>query len=101
MSDGILRFSPLDTAAVEALLCDADGRPFELDDANGERLRALAVAGGDDPRPLLADEATFGSLGSCARFVEAVERDLRQLEAVGSRAVISARLRDDEQLLAS
>ena len=80
---------------------DADGRPFPLDDANGDRLRALAGSTGDDPRRLLADEVTFGALGSCARFVEAVERDLRQLEAVGARAVISARLGDDEQLLAS
>ena len=80
---------------------DADGRPFELDDANGERLRALAGAAGDDPRRLLADEATFGSLGSCARFAEAVERDLDQLEAIGARAVVAARITDDEQLLAS
>ena len=28
MSDGILRFAPLDTAAVEVLLCDADGNLF-------------------------------------------------------------------------
>jgi hypothetical protein len=33
--------------------------------------------------------------------VEAVERDLRQLEAMGPRAVIAARITDDEQLLAS
>ncbi|CAA9236537.1 MAG: D-mannonate oxidoreductase [uncultured Acidimicrobiales bacterium] len=80
---------------------DAHGRPFPLDDANGDRLRALAVADGGDPRRLLADEATFGSLGSCTQFVEAVERDLRQLEVMGPRAVIAARIADDEQLLAS
>jgi fructuronate reductase/mannitol 2-dehydrogenase len=80
---------------------DASGRPFELDDANGERLRALAGAAGDDPRRLLADEATFGSLGSIPRFVEAVERDLGQLESIGAKAVIAARITDDEQLLAS
>jgi fructuronate reductase/mannitol 2-dehydrogenase len=80
---------------------DASGRPFPLDDANGERLRALAGAAGDDPRRLLADEATFGSLGSCPAFVEAVERDLRQLEAIGSRAVIRGRITGDEHLLAS
>ena len=80
---------------------DAHGRPFPLDDANGERLRALAGAAGDDPRRLLADEATFGSLGSCPAFVEAVERDLRQLEAIGSRAVIRGRITGDEHLLAS
>ena len=80
---------------------DADGRPFPLDDANGDRLRALAGVAGDDPRRLLADEVTFGSLGSCTPFVEAVGRDLRQLEAIGARAVVAARVRDDEQLLAS
>ena len=79
----------------------ADGRPFPLDDANGDRLRALAGAAGDDPGRLLADEATFGSLGSCPEFVAAVGRDLRQLEAAGARAVVAARITDHEQLLAS
>jgi fructuronate reductase/mannitol 2-dehydrogenase len=78
-----------------------DGHPFPLGDEQGERLRALARAGGADPRPLLADEATFGSLGSCPRFTEAVRRDLLDLETAGARAVVAARIEDDEQLLAS
>ena len=32
MSAGILRFSPLDTAAVEVLLCDADGNLFDSEE---------------------------------------------------------------------
>ncbi len=80
---------------------DMDGRPIELDDPAGERLRALARAGGDDPGPLLGDDSTFGSLGASPRFVEAVRQDLLDLEAVGPRAVVAVRIERDEQALAS
>lgn len=80
---------------------DCDGRPIDVDDDNSERLQALAVAGGDDPRPLLADEATFGSLGTCPEFIQAVERDLLDFADEGPRAVIAARIGDDQRLLAS
>lgn len=66
-----------------------EGREFELDDPDGARLRALAREGGPDPRPLLADDATFGSLGHCPRFAAAVERNLRDLDARGPHAVIA------------
>jgi fructuronate reductase/mannitol 2-dehydrogenase len=69
----------------------ADGRRTPLDDPDGERLRALARAGGDDPRPLLADEATFGALGRCPAFAATVTRDLRAIRKDGARAVIAAR----------
>jgi fructuronate reductase/mannitol 2-dehydrogenase len=73
-------------------LRDDDSR-FELDDPDGERLQALARAGGGDPRPLLADEPTFGPLGSCPRFGAAVERDLADLDAHGAHAVVANRAR--------
>jgi fructuronate reductase/mannitol 2-dehydrogenase len=67
------------------------GRRIELDDPDGERLRALARTGGADPRPLLADDATFGSLGRCPRFAAGVERDIRDLCDRDARAVIADR----------
>jgi len=70
---------------------DERGRPIALDDPAADRLRALALAGGCDPRPLLADRATFGSLGDDAAFARALQRDLRDLDADGARAVVAAR----------
>jgi fructuronate reductase/mannitol 2-dehydrogenase len=72
-----------------------------VDDPRGPELHALAVAGGADPRPLLADKATFGSLGTRPDFVAAVRQDLADLEAEGIRAVLTARLAWDEQLLSA
>ncbi len=80
---------------------DREGRRIQLDDGQAHRLQALAVAGGDDPRPLLADQATFGALGRCPEFIRAVGRDLVELEAGGPRAAIAARIMGDERLLAS
>jgi fructuronate reductase/mannitol 2-dehydrogenase len=70
----------------------------DLDDPRGGELQALATAGGADPRPLLADEVTFGSLGSSPDFVAVVRQDLADLGTHGIPAVISARLARDEQL---
>jgi mannitol-1-phosphate/altronate dehydrogenase len=61
------------------------------EDPAAARLRSLARAGGDDPRPLLADGATFGSVGADPDFAEAVARDIRALGAQGARAVVAAR----------
>lgn len=70
---------------------DERGRSIEMDDPHAQRLRALALLGGDDPRPLLSHQATFGSLGACSDFVDEVARDLRELAAVGVRAVAARR----------
>jgi fructuronate reductase/mannitol 2-dehydrogenase len=70
---------------------DECGRPIEMEDPHADRLRALARLGGDDPRPLLRDRATFGSLGACPDFVEDVEQDLRELATYGARAVTARR----------
>jgi mannitol-1-phosphate/altronate dehydrogenase len=77
---------------------DARGRPVVLDDPAAGRLQALAVAGGTDPRPLLADEATFGLLGGDPAFADAVERDLCDLEILGARAVVAARAAPQRRL---
>ncbi len=78
----------------------ANGSRVELDDPAGPRLRALARAGGCDPRPLLADEAIFGSLGGCPDFAEAVQRDLLDLETRGARAVVADRAASEPVALA-
>ena len=86
---------PLLTLAVAGwcrhLRGEGRGVPATLDDPQGPRLRLLARAGGRDPRRLLADERTFGSLGRSPQFVEAVTRDLHELESSDPRAVIAAR----------
>jgi len=74
---------------------DERGRRIELEDPRGELLHALALAGGEDPRPLLADEATFGSLGACPQFAEEVRKNLRELDADGARAVVARRSASD------
>ena len=76
---------------------DERGLPIVLDDPAAERLRTLALLGGRDPRPLLADHATFGSLGADAGFVEAIERDVAELDAAGARAVVAARASADAE----
>ena len=80
---------------------DEHGRIVVLDDPAAGRLQALALAGGSDPRPLLADRATFGSLGADAGFAEAVERDLADLATDGARAVVAARASADAPLAAA
>lgn len=77
---------------------DEDGSPVELDDPAAARLRALALVGGSDPRPLLADRATFGPLGTDPRFAEAVARQLRALDSVGARAAVAACAARDERV---
>jgi fructuronate reductase/mannitol 2-dehydrogenase len=87
------------TLAVSAWCQYLRERPHEdVDDPRGGELQALAAAGGADPHPLLADEVTFGSLGSCPDFVAAVRRDLADIRTHGITAVISARMARHEQL---
>ncbi|GAB3351144.1 mannitol dehydrogenase family protein [Modestobacter lapidis] len=71
---------------------DLQGRPFPLHDERAEELRALAVAGGTDPRPLLGVRAVFGDLGDRPEFVEALTGVLHQLDRDGVRATLAARL---------
>jgi fructuronate reductase/mannitol 2-dehydrogenase len=80
---------------------DRRGQPLELDDPLAGRLRALAVAGGTDPRPLLSERAVFGSLGAAPWFVASVARDLRDLEALGPRQVVAQRASERELVLAA
>ena len=77
---------------------DEHGRALPLDDPAGDRLQALALEGAGDPRPLLADQATFGSLGADTGFADALEHDLNDLEADGALAVVADRASADAPL---
>jgi fructuronate reductase/mannitol 2-dehydrogenase len=70
---------------------DDAGRPLPLEDALGERLRALALQGGTDPRPLLGETSVFGDLGSFPGFADELEDTLVELDRKGARATVALR----------
>ena len=69
---------------------DENGAPLAIDDPHAERLRVLARAGGNDPRPLLGLRPLFGSLGDDAGFVAELRQALEQLDRDGVRASLAA-----------
>ena len=71
---------------------DDDGRPIVVDDPRGEDLQALARAGGDDPRPLLAERSVFGDLGDRPELVAELSAALARLGRDGARATMAAHL---------
>lgn len=54
-----------------------------------EELRAKAIEGGPDPRPLLGITTLFGDLGQNPRLIDAVGRHLAALYARGPEAVLA------------
>jgi mannitol-1-phosphate/altronate dehydrogenase len=62
--------------------------PGQVQDPRGEELRALALSGGPDPRPLLAQRCLFGDLGRDEGFVEVVAEALRRFEHDGVRETV-------------
>jgi fructuronate reductase/mannitol 2-dehydrogenase len=71
---------------------DGDGRPFPIDDPNAELLQRLALAGGSDPRPLLAVTSIFGDLGQHPAFVAELADELERLDRDGVRTTVAAAL---------
>jgi fructuronate reductase/mannitol 2-dehydrogenase len=67
---------------------DLDGAPIIVEDARADRLQALARAGGDDPRPLLAVREVFGDLGDAQGFVTALQRMLGLINQHGLRSTL-------------
>jgi fructuronate reductase/mannitol 2-dehydrogenase len=67
---------------------DDAGRPVPLDDPHAEVLHALARAGGNDPRPLLAVRSIFGDLGHDAGLVADLGTALARLDRDGVRATV-------------
>jgi fructuronate reductase/mannitol 2-dehydrogenase len=68
---------------------DHAGDPVEIHDLRGPELQALALAGGQDPRPLLAERSVFGDLGRDRGFVEVLAEALRRFERDGVRATVA------------
>jgi len=88
---------PLLTLAVAAWLrflrgTDCAGRPLEVRDALVDELQPLALSGGTDPRPLLAQRSVFGTLAGDEAFAAAVEHDLLAMERHGVHAALEDRL---------
>jgi fructuronate reductase/mannitol 2-dehydrogenase len=77
---------------------DENGRSLVLDDPLADHMRELALIGGDDPRPLLAERSIFGDLGADRGFSDAVARDLRDLGGGCVRSVVAERVARDELL---
>lgn len=69
---------------------DESGAPLVVDDPHAERLRALARAGGTDPRPLLALRPLFGDLGDHAAFVAELQEAMERLARDGVRRTLAA-----------
>jgi fructuronate reductase/mannitol 2-dehydrogenase len=67
---------------------DLHGQHIPVQDDLADELRALARAGGTDPRPLLGMRSVFGDLGDDARFVAALGRALRQIERRGVHGAV-------------
>jgi fructuronate reductase/mannitol 2-dehydrogenase len=68
---------------------DEQGKPIDVRHPHAEQLRAKAIEGGPDPRPLLGMVQLFGDTGSDPRLVEPVGRWLASLYSVGSRATLA------------
>ena len=71
---------------------DLAGEEIAIEDPIAERLRALARAGGSDPRPLLGERAVFGDLGERPELVSRLERALLELEERGPAGAIDGLL---------
>lgn len=73
---------------------DEAGRPIHIIHPFAELLRARAVAGGKDPRPLLATTSLFGDLKDNLPFVSMLERWLGLLYGVGAKATLALARRE-------
>jgi mannitol 2-dehydrogenase len=69
---------------------DERGQPIEVRHPLAEQLRAKAIEGGPDPRPLLGMVQLFGDTGTDARLVGPVGRWLASLYANGSHETLAS-----------
>ncbi len=67
---------------------DESGQAIEIRHPLADLLAEKAVEGGSDPRPMLAIEPLFGSLGQDPRLVRATGKWLASLYQAGSRATL-------------
>jgi fructuronate reductase/mannitol 2-dehydrogenase len=68
---------------------DEQGQPIDVRHPLAEQLRAKAIEGGPDPRPLLSMTQLFGETGTDARFQTAVGRWLASLYAKGAHETLA------------
>ncbi|HEY1837842.1 MAG TPA: mannitol dehydrogenase family protein [Rhizomicrobium sp.] len=68
---------------------DEQGKPIDVRHPLSDELRARAVDGGSDPRPLLGITALFGDLGSNDKLVAASGRWLRALHETGAARTLA------------
>jgi mannitol 2-dehydrogenase len=68
---------------------DEQGQPIDVRHPLAEQLRAKAVEGGADPRPLLGIAPLFGDTGTDPRLIAPVGRWLAALFAKGSRQTLA------------
>ena len=68
---------------------DEQGQPIEVRHPLADQLRAKAIEGGPDPRPLLGIAQLFGDTGTDPRLIEPVGRWLASLYARGSRETLA------------
>jgi mannitol-1-phosphate/altronate dehydrogenase len=73
---------------------DDQGEQIVLEDARAAELQRLALAGRDNPRPLLGLRDLFGDLSDREAFVEELHVNLRDLYAQGARATLARSLED-------
>ncbi|HSH82552.1 MAG TPA: mannitol dehydrogenase family protein [Herpetosiphonaceae bacterium] len=71
---------------------DEAGQEISIADRLAGELRVRANEGRDNPRPLLSLRSVFGDLGSNETFVSELTVALRELDAGGARATLSAYL---------
>ncbi len=68
---------------------DEQGQPIDVRHPLAAQLREAALAGGEDPRPLLGIASLFGELGEDERLIQPVRRWLGLLYQNGSRATLA------------
>ena len=68
---------------------DEQGQPIDVRHPLADELRAKAIEGGPDPRPLLGIAQLFGDTGTDPRLIEPVGRWLAALYAKGARETLA------------
>jgi mannitol-1-phosphate/altronate dehydrogenase len=71
---------------------DERGRRLVLDDPLADALQSAALAGGSDPRPLLAVCGQFGDLSADGELVSELAEAVRELDRRGVRATLAGTL---------
>lgn len=80
---------------------DLEGMAIPINDARRDELQPLAVLGGDDPAPLMADSRLFGWLAEDPLLVASVGRIMDALTREGLRATVGAYVEASDRAAAS